>query len=244
MNIRCLAIDDEPLALQQISSYIDKTPFLGKAGLCQSAFDAMEIIENEEIDLIFVDINMPDLNGMDFVKSLTKKPQIIFTTAYSEYAVEGFQVDAIDYLLKPISYNSFLKAVNKSKVLFELKNLKPEKQTEKTEIFVKADYKVVRIELNDILYVESANEYIKIYISEKDSVTTLMRLKTLEEQLPDVKFMRIHRSFIINLEKITAIDRNRIYLGEKIKIPVGDLYKETFQQYLDKKIKPKGVIDI
>ena len=243
MKIRCLAIDDEPLALQQISSYIDKTPFLEKTGLCQSAFDAMEIIEQQEVDLLFVDINMPDLNGMDFVKSLTKKPQIIFTTAYSEYAIEGFQVDAIDYLLKPISYNSFLKAVNKSKALFELRNLKSSQETEIEEIFVKSDYKVVRVRLDDILYIESANEYIKIYLSEKESITTLMRLKTLESQLSDKKFMRVHRSFIINLEKISAIDRSRIFLGEKIKIPVGDLYKEIFQEYFDKKLNPKGVID-
>ena len=240
MKIRCLAIDDEPLALKQISSYIDKTPFLERVALCQSAFDAMEIIEKEEVHLLFVDINMPDLNGMDFVKSLTKKPQIIFTTAYSEYAIEGFQVDAIDYLLKPINYNSFLKAANKSKDLFELTNLKFNQQTEKVEIFVKADYKVVRIQLDDIMYIESANEYIKIYLNEKESITTLMRLKVFEEQLPKKKFMRVHRSFIINLEKITAIDKNRIYIGQKIKIPVGELYKETFQEYLDKKINPKG----
>ncbi|MBP1663094.1 MAG: ypdB 2 [Bacteroidetes bacterium] len=236
MKIRCLAIDDEPLALQQISSYIDKTPFLEKAELCQSAFDAMDIIENKEIDLIFVDINMPDLNGMDFVKSLTKKPQIIFTTAFSEYAFEGFQVEAIDYLLKPISYNSFLKAVNKTKNLFELTNLKINQPAQNTEIYVKSDYKVVRVLLDDIVYIESANEYIKIYLSEKECITTLMRLKIIEKQLPEKKFMRIHRSFIINLEKITAIDRNRIYLGEKIKIPVGELYNETFQKFISSKI--------
>lgn len=237
MKIRCIAIDDEPLALQQISSYIDKTPFLEKVALCQSAFDAMEIIENEEVHLLFVDINMPDLNGMDFVKSLTNKLQIIFTTAYSEYAIEGFQVDAIDYLLKPISYNSFLKAVNKAKNWFELTNLKSNQSAdiEKEELFVKSDYKIVRVLINDIWYIESANEYIKIYINEKDSITTLMRLKNFEEQLPEKKFMRIHRSFIVNLDKITAIDRNRIYINQKTVIPVGEQYRETFQNYLEKK---------
>lgn len=237
MKIRCIAIDDEPLALQQISSYIDKTPFLEKVALCQSAFDAMELIEREEVHLLFVDINMPDLNGMDFVKSLTNKLQIIFTTAYSEYAIEGFQVDAIDYLLKPISYNSFLKAVNKAKNWFELTNLKSNQSAdiEKEELFVKSDYKIVRVMINDIWYVESANEYIKIYINEKDSITTLMRLKNFEEQLPEKKFMRIHRSFIVNLDKITAIDRNRIYINQKTVIPVGEQYREIFQNYLEKK---------
>ncbi|MDO9152388.1 MAG: LytTR family DNA-binding domain-containing protein [Paludibacter sp.] len=234
--MRCLAIDDEPLALQQISSYIDKTPFLEKVALCQSAFDAMEIIENELVHLLFVDINMPDLNGMDFIKSLSKKPQVIFTTAYSEYAIEGFQVDAIDYLLKPINYNSFLKAVNKAKTWFELTQWKEKAENETDEVFVKSDYKVVKVRFEDILYVESANEYIKIYIDKNEPITTLMRLKIFEEQLPVKKFMRIHRSFIVNIEKISAIDRNRIYIGSKTIIPVGEQYKETFQKFLHKKM--------
>lgn len=239
MKIKCLAIDDEPLALKQISSYIDKTPFLEKVAICQSAFDAIEIIKNNDVHLLFVDINMPDLNGMDFVKSLTTKPKIIFTTAYSEYAIEGFQVDALDYLLKPINYNSFLKAANKAKSWFDLTNLKSTPNTEdaKEEIFVKADYKIVRVRFDEILYIESANEYIKIFMNEKEHITTLMRLKALENELPEKKFMRVHRSFIVNLDKITALDRNRIYLGQKIIIPVGEQYREVFQEYIDKKLK-------
>lgn len=238
MKIKCIAIDDEPLALKQISSYIDKTPFLETVALCQSAFDALELLEKQDVDLLFVDINMPDLNGMDFVKSLSKRPQIIFTTAYSEYAVEGFQVDAIDYLLKPIGYNSFLKAVNKARTWFELKQQKSITGEESNdEIFVKADYKVIRIRLADILFVESANEYIKIHLDNTDVITTLMRLKVLEEQLAGKHFMRIHRSFIVALDKIKAIERNRVILGAKTIIPVGEQYRELFQEYLEAKMK-------
>lgn len=237
MKIKCIAIDDEPLALKQISSYILKTPFLEQTALCQSAFETLELLEEKEVDLLFVDISMPDLNGLDFVKSLNKRPQIIFTTAYSEYAIEGFQVDAIDYLLKPIAYTSFLKAVNKARTWFELKQQKtPDENDLDKEIFVKSEYKMVRVLLSDILYIESANEYIRIHLDNSEVITTLMRLKNMEEQLGNTHFMRVHRSFIVALAKIKEIERYRISMGPKTIIPIGEQYREAFQEYLDKRM--------
>ena len=233
--MKCLAIDDEPLALEQISSYIEKTPFLECVALCQSAYEAIEYMLNNEIDLMFVDINMPDINGMDFVKSLKQSPQVIFTTAYSEYAIEGFQVDALDYILKPISYAGFLKAANKALTWYELSHKKPELvQTNQECLFVKSEYKLVRIMLDDIKYIESANEYIQIHLINDEPVSTLIRLKVIEEQLPKDKFMRVHRSFIVNLNRVKVIDRNRIVFDNKVHIPIGDQYKETFQAFIDK----------
>jgi len=235
MKIKCIAIDDEPLALKQISSYLDKTTFLEAVALCHSAFEAMEYLENNEVDLMFVDINMPDLSGMDFVKSLIQKPQIIFTTAYSEYAIEGFQVDALDYILKPISYASFLKSANKAKTWFELNQKQPESiQTTQDSLFVKSEYKMVRIFFSEIKYIESSNEYIQIHLVNDVPVTTLIRLKVMEEQLPKDKFMRVHRSFIVNLDRVKVIERNRIVFDQNVYIPVGDQYKENFQAFVDK----------
>jgi two-component system LytT family response regulator len=235
MKIKCLSIDDEPLALQQIGAYIEKTPFLEAVALCQSAFEALKYLSDNEVDLMFVDINMPDLNGMDFVKSLTQKPKIIFTTAYSEYAMEGFQVDAVDYILKPISYAVFLKAANKAKTWFELNRKQTETiQTTTDCIFVKSEYKLIRIHLSEIKYIESSNEYIQIHLINDEPITTLIRLKTIEEQLPKDKFMRVHRSFIVNLDKVKVIERNRIVFDHNIFIPVGDQYRDSFQAFIDK----------
>ena len=236
MKIKCIAIDDEPLALEQIGSYVQKTPFLELIATCKNAYEALDVLKEKEVDLMFIDIDMPDISGLDLVKSLVKKPQIIFTTAYSEYAFEGFQVDAIDYLLKPINYAAFLKAANKSKIWFEANS--PEKaeqqpKSDRKEIFVKSNYKVVRILLADISYIESANEYIKIFLDNQEVITTFMRLKNIEELLPAGDFMRVHKSFIINLNKILAVDRNRIFIDKKKHIPVGEQYKEIFNKYMD-----------
>jgi len=235
MRIKCLAIDDEPLALKQLSSYIENTPFLENVALCQSAFEAMEYLSRNEVDLMFVDINMPDINGMDFVKSLSNRAQVIFTTAYSEYAMEGFQVDAIDYILKPISYTSFLKSVTKAKTWFELNQKQPETiQSSQECLFVKSEYKLIKILLSEIKYIESANEYIQIHLENDPPVTTLIRLKSIEEQLPKDKFMRVHRSFIVSLDKVKVIDRNRIVFDQKVFIPIGEQYKDNFQAFINK----------
>ena len=235
MSIRCIAIDDEPLALKQISSYIDKTPFLELVSSHSSAFEAMEALKDKSIQLMFIDINMPDLNGMDFVKSLSEKPYIIFTTAYSEYAIEGFQVDATDYLLKPISYNNFLKAANKVNEIVSLKaNINSEKvKVSNNYIFVKSEYKLIRIDFADIRYIESMHEYIRIHLINDKPIMTLLSMKNIEEQLPSNTFMRVHRSFIVNLEKIKVIERNRIVF-DNVYIPISEQYKDKFQEYLDK----------
>jgi two-component system, LytTR family, response regulator LytT len=236
MKIPCIAIDDEPLAVKKISAYIQKTPFLELVAECRSAFEAMSILEHHKIRLIFIDINMPDLNGLEFVKSLTDKPYIVFTTAYSEYAVEGFQVDAADYLLKPITYASFLKAANKVKNLIELTagNKKESIRATADHLFVKSDYKLIRIELGDIRYIEGQHEYIKINLTNSKPVMTHLSMKAIGEQLPSDQFLRVHRSYIVNLKKVSVIERNRIVFDGKVYIPVSEQYKEKFQEYIDK----------
>jgi len=236
MKISCLAIDDEPLAVKKIAGYIQKTPFLELVAQCRNPFEAMEILENNEIHLLFIDINMPEMSGMEFVKSLTIKPYIIFTTAYSEYAVEGFEVNATDYLLKPVSYSNFLRAANKVKDLIGLSaNRQPSTITPAiNHMFVKSEYKLVRIDFDDIKYIESMHEYININLAGTKPVKSLMSLKSIEEQLPSDRFLRVHRSFIVNLSKISMIDRNRIIFDEKIYIPIGEQYKTSFQTYIDK----------
>jgi two-component system, LytTR family, response regulator LytT len=235
MKITCIAIDDEPLAVKKISGYILKTPFLELVAECRSAFEAIEIMNKNKIQLLFIDINMPDLNGMEFVKSLTDKPYVVFTTAYSDYALEGFQVDAVDYLLKPITFSNFLKAANKVKNLVELtaNSQKESIGTTASHLFVKSEYKLIRIELDDIKYIESQHEYIKINLISSSPVMTQLSLKSIEEQLPSDRFMRVHRSFIVNLAKISVIERNRIVFDGKVYIPVSDQYKEKFQKYID-----------
>ncbi|MFN8241631.1 MAG: LytTR family DNA-binding domain-containing protein [Bacteroidales bacterium] len=235
MSIKCIAIDDEPLALSQIGSYIKTLSNLELVCLCSNAFDALKAFENNKIDLIFVDIEMPDLNGLDFVRSLPSKPFIVFTTAYSEYAVEGFKVDAVDYLLKPIGYNDFLRAVNKVSALLSLHETQPETvKTSENHLFVKSDYKIMRIVLSDIKYIESMHEYIRIHLVNEKPVMTLVSLKAIEEQLPADKFMRVHRSFIVNLDLVKVIERNRIVFDNSIYIPVSEQYKEKFQSFIEK----------
>lgn len=232
--IKCIAIDDEPLALKQIASYIEKTPFLELVKYFSNALDALSEIKEYEVDLLFVDINMPDLNGLDFVKSLNNPPKIIFTTAYDEYALEGFKVDALDYLLKPIGYPDFLKAANKAKEWFDLKNTKQDALDSNEEfLFIKSEYRILRIDYNNIKYIEGMKEYVRIHTTNEKPVMSLMSLKKLSEQLPKDKFMRVHKSFIVNLKQITTIERSRIIFDEKVYIPVGDQYKDEFQKYID-----------
>ncbi len=233
--IRCIAIDDEPFALKQIESYIDKTPFLEKVASYDSALLVAEELLHEQVDLMFVDVNMPDLSGMDFVKTLDNPPKVIFTTAYSEYAVEGFRVDALDYLLKPISYPDFYKSVLKAKSWFEI-HQKSQVQVKNDEqfLFIKSDYRIVRINFKDINYIEAMSEYVKIYLTGSKPVMSLLSMKSLEEQLPPDLFMRIHRSYIVNLSQISIIERGRIVFDGKIYLPVSEQYKVIFQTWVDK----------
>lgn len=232
--IHCIAIDDEPLALKQIGKYIEKTPFLELKASFESALDAISYIHENKVDLMFVDINMPDLNGMDFVKSLSNLPKVIFTTAYSEYALEGFKVDAIDYLLKPIGYSDFLKAAEKAKERLQLKkDSHTEVKSNDKFLFIKSEYKTLRLVLSNIKYIESMREYVQIHLINEKSVMALMTMKKMEEFLPNTDFMRVHRSFIVNLDKVTVVERNRIVFDEKTYIPVSEQYKLKFQKYLD-----------
>ena len=234
--IRCLAIDDEPLALQQLVTYIEKIPFLELAAQCQSALEARKFLEQETVDAIFCDINMPDLNGMDFVKSLQYPPMIVFTTAYSEYAVEGFKVNAVDYLLKPFGLQDFQRAANRIRERLDTTTRLPQQGGDgggSDTIFVKTEYRIVKVTIADIRYIEGMSEYLKIYIEgESKPIITLLSMKKITEHLPDT-FMRIHRSYIVNLTKIQEVNKNRIIMDADTYLPIGDIYKETFQNYLD-----------
>jgi two-component system, LytTR family, response regulator LytT len=233
--IRCIAIDDEPLALRQIVDYIKKTPFLEFVDQCESALKAIELLGSTPVDLMFVDINMPDLSGMDFVKTLENTPKIVFVTAYSEYALEGFRVDAIDYLLKPISYVDFLKSANKVRTWFEAHPQKSDQiRSNKDFLFIKSEYKLLRINFDDIKFIEGMNEYIKIHLINGNPVMTLLSMKSIEDQLPSDRFMRVHRSYIVNLSKVSLIERSRIIFDGKVYIPISDQYKNNFQSYIDK----------
>lgn len=235
MKLRCIAIDDEPLALKQMCSYIERTPFLELVAACKDGFEGLEKIHMLSPDLLFVDVDMPGLNGMELVKSLTGKYPVIFTTAYDEYAVEGFRVNAIDYLLKPISYADFLKAAGKAGELLTLKHTASETLSGNDEcLFVKSEYRIVRIRFNEIKYIEGMREYIRIHLTEGKPIMTLLSMKAVEERLPGNRFMRIHRSFIVNLDKINIIERSRIVFDKDTYIPVGEQYKEAFQHFVDK----------
>jgi DNA-binding LytR/AlgR family response regulator len=240
-----MAIDDEPLALQQIAAYIGKVPFLELAVQCQSALEARTFLENDTVDAIFCDINMPDLNGMDFIKSLTVAPLVVFTTAYAEYAVEGFRVNAVDYLLKPFGLQDFQRAANRIKERLEgTGNALPPHPSSLTPedddtIFLKTEYRIIKVSISDICYIEAMSEYLKVYLdSESKPIITLLSMKKMEERLPDY-FMRIHRSYIVNLTKIQEVNKNRIIMDRDTYLPIGDMYKDTFQRYLDTKFLGK-----
>ncbi|WP_028297570.1 LytR/AlgR family response regulator transcription factor [Olivibacter sitiensis] len=246
MTINCIAVDDEPLALSLVSSFIDKTPFLNGVGTFSSAIEALGEIEKRQVQLIFLDIEMPDLNGMEFSRLLMNSTRnstckIIFTTAYNQFAIEGYQVDALYYLLKPFNYAEFLMAANKAKNYFEQQQaLAPspameEQQTlEERYLFLKVDYKLVRVDFDQILYVESYKDYVKVHTVKEDApLTSLASLKSVVEKLPKNEFTRIHRSFVVANSKIDAISRNGVEIGRQ-HIPVGDQYKEDFKQLLQR----------
>ena len=235
MKLRTIAIDDEPLALRLVSEYIDKTPFLELFGAFDNPLDAIDFLSTQAVDLIFVDIQMPDLTGIEFARSLENAPKIVFTTAYEKYAIEGFKLNAIGYLLKPFSYEEFLKAAQKARKQSELEaNALPSIEANSQFLFLKSEYKIRRINFNDILYIEGLKDYIKVYTKgEEKPVLSLNSMKSLEQKLPENKFMRVHRSFIVNLDRIDTIERSRIIFG-KTYIPVSDQYKDKFQEFLDK----------
>jgi len=234
MTLRCIAIDDEPLALRQIVSYIQKTPFLELVRACADAQEAMEVLAVGTVDLMYVDINLPGLSGMDLVKSLAKRPLVVFTTAYSEYAVEGYKVDAQDYLLKPFGYGEFLASAQKSLIRAEqqLPAGAEKMRSPEDSIWVKSEYRTLRILLDQIVYVEGMKDYVRIHLTEGKAIMTLTSLKALEDILPSSRFMRVHRSWIVNAEKITLFEKGMVVLLGKHQIPIGDQFKESIQKLI------------
>lgn len=239
MTIRCIAVDDEPLALDIIESYVSKLPYLKLVQTCSSATEAMQVLQQEQVDLMFLDIEMPELTGIQFLNILKHQPLIIFTTAYPDYALEGFNQDAVDYLLKPIPYDRFLKAVTKAQERLQ-RNGKPQEltvaaaapqATEHEFMFVKADYKTVRVDFKDILWIEGLKDYIIIQTRDQKIITLLSMNKAMEK-LPESRFMRVHRSFIVALQKIDSIEKGRIRIGNK-EIPIGEVYKDQFLHWVE-----------
>ncbi len=235
MKLRTIALDDEPLALKLVTGYIQKTPFLELVGEFDNPLDATDFLSEDLVDLIILDIQMPDLTGVEFIRTLHNPPKIIFTTAFEKYAVEGFKLNAIDYLLKPFSYQEFLTAVQKTKKQIDLEQAAiPSLDVNNQFLFLKSEYKIRRINFSEILYIEGLKDYVKVCLEKEEKpILSINSIKLLEQKLPPDRFMRVHRSFIVNLEKIDLIERSRIVFG-KTYIPVSDQYKDKFQEFVNK----------
>ncbi|WP_299252419.1 LytTR family DNA-binding domain-containing protein [uncultured Cytophaga sp.] len=234
-KITCLIVDDEPMALSLMEDYVKKIPFLDLRGICSNAFQALEKVHEEKIDLLFLDIQMPELNGIELSRSLSKNTRVVFTTAFDQYALDGFKVDALDYLLKPYNFEEFYTAALKAKEWFDLVALAADRSESKLEgdyLFIRSDYKQLKIKLNDIYYIEGLKDYVKIWLVGEDRpILTHSSLKKLEEELPAKLFMRVHRSFIIALDKIEAIERSQAIINKQY-IPIADQFKQKFQEFV------------
>ncbi len=243
--IRCLALDDEPLALQQLTSYLEKVPFFEVVGSCLTVSEAMRLLHSEQVDALFLDINMPDLNGLELVRSLARPPLVVFTTAYSEYAIEGYKADAVDYLLKPYGLADLLRAANHVRERWkQLHALPAEPASDAVQstssaddfIFLKSDYKVVRVCISEIVYVKGMSEYLRIYTtSQPKPIIVLLSMKRIEDRLaPPLPFMRVHRSYLINLNHIRELNRSAIVLDTGDEIPVGDTYRAAVNEFVSR----------
>ena len=230
MTINCAIIDDEPLAAGLLESYVKKTPYLNLTGTYNSAITAMRDLRDNPVPLLFLDIQMPELSGVEFAKILPKDTKIIFTTAFPQYALEGYKVNALDYLLKPISYEDFLRATEKAQDWYNMLQ-KREAYNDDRIMFIKSEYKLLRVHLDDILYVEGLKDYVRICLKNGEKIMSLMSMKTMETVLPASRFIRVHRSFIVAKDKVREIDRNRIVFGN-VYIPIGDSYKQSFQAFI------------
>ena len=243
--MNCIIVDDEPLAREAIEILVKEIPYLELAGTFNNASSAAWFMDGHTVDLIFLDIQMPGITGMDFAKTISRSTLIIFTTAYSEYAVEGFKLDAVDYLLKPFGFADFSRAAATANSLYELRHNQRMPQEGESEalpkdkeyISVKADYKVSLVKISDIIYLESEGEYVRMHLIDGSTITTLFRLKNMETALPSELFMRVHRSYIVNLRMIKAYVKGRIFLSDTEYVPIGENYKEAFQGYVDKNFR-------
>lgn len=239
MKLKTLIIDDEPIALEKLRNYVGKVPFLELAGACLNGIEAAEIISREKIDVIFTDINMPDMNGMEFISTLSCPPLVVFTTAYSDYAVESYRLSAIDYLLKPYGFTDFQRAANKALETYRLRSEQTHRQPEEyasattnKSIFIKVDYRYIRVNFSDILYIKGYGEYLQIYVSGTTSpLMTLSSFSSMNKHLP-ANFLQVHRSYVVNMNVVQSISKNRIIINSDTYIPVGDSYKDAFLSYL------------
>lgn len=242
LTMNCIILDDDPLAQNSIADFIEHVPYLTLISKCSTAFEAYDELHNHKIDIIFLDTQLPGISGIEFIKSLDEKPMIIFTTAFKEYALEAFNLNAMDYLLKPISFDRFLKSTNKAYEYYSLKSLKlrtsgkiKEVNAASEFILVKADYKTIKINLNEILYVEGLKDYIKIFVVGSDKpIITLNSLKRMQENLPPDRFARVHKSFIISLNHIKVINKTQVVIGKNY-IPIGESYKDFFISEMENK---------
>ncbi|MEM7486060.1 MAG: LytTR family DNA-binding domain-containing protein [Bacteroidota bacterium] len=237
--ISCIIIDDEPLALEIISSYCEDLGGIEVKHTLTNPLDAIEILSRDKIDLVFLDIEMPQINGIDFLKTIDRKPLFIFTTAYPQYAIEGFELNAVDYLVKPIPFARFVKAINRAKELHDFRNPTNTPsvqnvvsaagipQTSNQFIFVKSEYDNIKIKLEEIKYIQGLKDYLKIHVDDSKPILTLMSFKNIESKLPTDNFLRVHRSFIVNINRIDSVQRNKILI-DGIRIPIGESYKEDF----------------
>ncbi|MBL7699881.1 MAG: response regulator transcription factor [Chitinophagaceae bacterium] len=226
MAIKCVAIDDEPLALQLMKAYIEKTPALQLAQVFEDALSASEFLRSHPVDLLFIDIQMPDINGLDLVRALEDKPMIIFTTAHKKFAFEGFELQAMDYLLKPVSFERFTKAVSKAEEYFKFKN---SGAGQEEYLYVYSEYKLLRIDLNDIEFIESLEDYVRIHLTNEKPILSLMPLKRVLQKLPADRFKRVHRSYIVSVNKIKGVNNRRIMLSAA-EVPVSDSYLDVVRK--------------
>lgn len=238
--MNCIIVDDEPIAVQVVQEYIKSIPFLNITSICSDAYEAFEILRTSKVDLIFLDILLPKVSGIDFLRTLEFKPLVIFTTASSSHAIEAFNLNAVDYLVKPFQFDRFLKAVNKAYELFNFRNEKkvhnvemPEPRKNEGFILVKSEYQTQRVDLTDITYIEGLKDYIKIFLITGKPIVTLNSLKNMAERLPSGMFLRVHKSYIVSLNKINSIVRNRIIIGDKW-IPIGENHKSSFFETIQK----------
>jgi len=243
MNLRALIIDDEPLAHKVILQYAKDVDFIEIAGQCHLATEALSVLKNQEIDLIFLDINMPKLKGLDFLRTLSRKPIVIITSAYEEYALESFELDVCDYLLKPFRFDRFLKAVNKASELYLLKNQKPsaanflpkkEEEKQSGQIFIKSEKRLIQIDLEAINYLESYGNYVKVWLDDQFHLTP-RTLTSFDEELPQDTFFKIHKSFVINRKHIDYVEGNAVVMKNKKLIPIGKNHRAEFKEFLSKK---------